>query len=162
MATKTQTDRAKDGQDFFQLPAYKDTPTVTVNGTVRARTTVPSGVQLATPAAQDDIVAITFNSADPGNTRREVFTPATGATITPTEFCIEARIVPAGTIAALTITFPPNPSKEGQQFRAVTTQAITAVTWTGGARLNAPTTLTAGQAVTFEWSVAKQEWVRIN
>lgn len=162
MATKTLTDRVQAGLKFFPLPTYTGTPTATVNGSARGLTAVAGGVVLASATAQGDAVAITYTVADPENFRTEFFAPATGATITPTQRCNEAQIAPAGTIAALTITFPPKPSKEGQQFRAVTTQTITAVTWDGGTKLNAPTTLAAGRAASFEWSVAKQEWVFIN
>nr|WEM05533.1 tail protein [Ralstonia phage BOESR1] len=157
------TDLAWAGQVFFQLPAYVGTPTATVNGTARSLTAVTSGVKLATPAAQDDTVTITFNAVLVANPRLEVFTPLTGTTIAPSEFCDVARVANESTIAALTITFPPNPSKEGQQFRVLTTSQITNVTWTGAARLGGPTMpFGAGRSATFEWSVAQQEWVFIN
>lgn len=156
---KTQTFRAIGGQSFFGLPAFTGTPTATVNTVARTLTTNASGVVLSSEAAQNDTVAITFNPVEAANPRAEFFTPTTGQTITPTKFCYFAEVTPAATLAALTITFPPSPHEEGQQFQVRTSKTITALTFTGGASLKAPVTLAAGRSVSFAWSVAKQEWV---
>lgn len=156
---KTQTFKAIGGQRFFGLPVFSGTPTATVNGTARTLTTNASGVVLSSAAVQDDTVAITFNPVDSAGPRAEFFSPTTGQTITPTKYAYFVGITPAATIAALTITFPPSPDEEGQGFRVLTSKTITEVTFSGGSALNAPTTLTANQSVSFTWSVAKQEWV---
>lgn len=156
---KTQAFRAIGGQLFYGLPAFTGTPTATVNSVARTLTVNASGVVLSSAAAQDDTVAITFNPVEAANPRIEYFTPTTGQTISPTRFCYMASVNPAATLAALTVTFPPTPDKEGQGFRVRTTQTITALTFTGGVALKAPTTLAAGNQVSFTWSVAKQEWV---
>lgn len=157
---KKQTFRAIGGQLFFGLPAFTGTPTATVNAVGRTLTTNASGVVLSSAAAQDDTVEITFNPVEAANPRIEFFTPTTGQTIAPTRFCDMATVTPAATLAALTVTFPPSPDKEGQGFRVSTTQTITALTFTGGAALKAPTTLAAGMQVSFTWSVGTNKWVR--
>ena len=157
---KTQTFRAVGGQRFFGLPAFSGTPSVTVNGIARTFTANASGVVLSSAATQDDTVAITFDPVDSAGPRAEFFSPTTGQTISPTKFANFVGITPAATIAALTINFPPSPDEEGQEFRVLTSKTITAVTFSGGSALNAPTTLAANKSVSFAWSVAKQEWVR--
>lgn len=159
---KTFTTRAQSGQTFFGLPAFTGTPTATVNTVSKALTAKSSGVVLTAATAQDDIVAITFTPVAPHNPRRETFVPTTGQTIAPTKFCDYADVNPAATLAALTITFPPSPSKQGQEFHVKTSKILTAVTWTGGANLKAPATLAAGRVASFEWSVANEKWVFIH
>lgn len=61
---KTITDRAKQGQVFFELPADRIAPvaSVLVNGATKPFTSTPNGVYLTTPANQNDTVAITFTT----------------------------------------------------------------------------------------------------
>lgn len=62
MTTRVHTEHAKAGQTFFGLPEHTGIPTATVNGGEPvALTDTPSGIALATPAAQGDIVQITFD-----------------------------------------------------------------------------------------------------
>lgn len=62
MTIRVHIEHAKAGQTFFGLPEHTGTPTATVNGgdPVVLKDT-PSGISLATPVAQGDIVTITFD-----------------------------------------------------------------------------------------------------
>lgn len=60
-------------------------------------------------------------------------TPVTGATIAATAKTSNIVVNPAGTIAALTVTLPAASTlTEGQVLRVGSSQAITAITFTGG------------------------------
>lgn len=164
---KVSTDRAVAGQKQFPLPIHDKTATAKVNGsTATIASQNEQSVTLTTAAAQNDEVAITFTPIDEyGQGRTETFTPTTGQTIAPTALCGYARVTPAATLAALTITFPPNPTVtlpgKLPVFRVFTSQIITAVTWTGGTVVGAPTTLAAGQEVSFEYSPDTGKWYKI-
>ncbi|RQZ94336.1 hypothetical protein DF058_15865 [Burkholderia cenocepacia] len=62
--SKQITERAKQGQTFFGLPADRTAPvgTVTVNGNTAAFTSNPNGINLNAPASQGDVVVITFTT----------------------------------------------------------------------------------------------------
>lgn len=158
MATKTLTEKAIGGQKFFGLPAFSGTPTATVNGGAAPLSVNPNGVSLTTAAAQGDTVAIIFNSIDDKIAHTEYFTPLTGTTLVPTQWASDLSLTPAGTIAVLTITFPPNP-KAGQTFAVRTTQTITALSWTGGTQRGGPTTLLLNTSCSFTFEGEK--WNRV-
>lgn len=85
--------------------------------------------------------------------------PTTGQTVV----CDGSRylaIVPAGTLATLTVTFPASPA-DGQHLGVFTTQAITALTVNGGTLRNP---LTAAPANAFaEWRYLAFDgfWLRV-
>lgn len=64
MTTRAITERAKKGQTFVGLPADRTAPvaSVTVNGSTAPFTSTPNGVNLDTPANQDDLIVITFTT----------------------------------------------------------------------------------------------------
>lgn len=86
-------------------------------------------------------------------------TPATGATITIDDMRSVAIANPAGTIAALTVVAPT--AIDGREFAFHTTQIITAVTWSGGTFVGAPTSMGAGTFATFVYSSGDSKWHRI-
>ncbi|MDO3559583.1 hypothetical protein [Ralstonia pseudosolanacearum] len=61
--SKQITERAQQGQTFFDIPADRTAPVaaVTVNGNAAAFTSTPNGVNLNTPATQGDVVVVTFD-----------------------------------------------------------------------------------------------------
>ena len=61
MTTRVHIEQAKAGQTFFGIPEHTGTPEATVNGAPVTIQDTPSGISLATPAAQGDTVVITFN-----------------------------------------------------------------------------------------------------
>lgn len=61
MTTRVHIEHAKAAQAFFGLPEHTGTPVATVNGTPAPLKDTPSGILLTTPAAQGDIVEITFD-----------------------------------------------------------------------------------------------------
>lgn len=156
-------EKAKGGQTVFLLPVHDKTATAKVNGvTATVASQNEQSVTLSVAAAQDDSVEITFNPVDQyGKGRTERFVPTTGQTIAPTSACGLAVVEPAGTLAALTVTFPANPA-EGQQFRVFTSQALTAITWTGGTVVGAPSTLAANGAASFEYSAVTGKWYSLD
>lgn len=92
------------------------------------------------------------------------FTPLTGTTVQcPSGSAATSDVIidPAGTLAALTIALPTTPI-DGQNVVIPTTQTITALTVTAatGTVLNAPATLTAGQAIEYKYIASPNKWVR--
>lgn len=89
--------------------------------------------------------------------------PTTGQTVAATSDDKDRTLVltPAGTLAALTITFPSNAaSRLGQRFSVTTSQAITALSITAGQTITgAPTTLAANDFITFQ-KIAASTWRR--
>lgn len=86
--------------------------------------------------------------------------PVAAATVTMAANERRAILDPAGTLATLTITLPPNPV-DGQLAGASTTQIITALTinGAGGASTAAlPTTLAAGASFTALYRAANTTW----
>ncbi|MDO3576650.1 hypothetical protein [Ralstonia pseudosolanacearum] len=61
--SKQITERAKQGQTFVGIPADRTAPVaaVTVNGNPAAFTSTPKGVNLNTPATQNDLIVVTFD-----------------------------------------------------------------------------------------------------
>ncbi len=155
-------EKAADGQTYFALPIHTAAATAKVNG---VSATIASqnaqSITLQTAAEQDDAVEITFTPVDQyGQGRTERFVPTTGQTIVPTSACGLALVDPAGTLAALTVTFPSGPA-EGQFFQVFTTQALTALTFTGGTAVAAPSTLAANGSASFQYSTVTSKWYLI-
>ena len=120
------------------------TGTVTINpSTASAMNNVSLG--LTTPLALGSTsIAHTLQELDTGYTFN---TPTTGATVTLATGTETALIVPAGTLAALTVTLPGCTSGyNGSIARFSSTQIITALTVnaTSGTVADAPTTLALG------------------
>ena len=88
--------------------------------------------------------------------------PVTSGTVTIAEGTPVQVIDPAGTLAALTVSLPPNPT-DGQTQRICFAQAISSLFWTspGAATSNAPATVSAGQGVEFMYRAANFKWYRI-
>lgn len=90
------------------------------------------------------------------------FTPSTGATLTIVQTgspIINIVIVPAGTIAALTIPFPATPF-DGQIVTISSRQIITAVTQTIGTVSGGITTLAANGFASFVYCASDTTWQR--
>lgn len=95
------------------------------------------------------------------------YAPTTGQTITvsnPSNATLipkqQVNIVPAGTIAALTIALPAAPA-DGTEIQFASTQIVTALTISGGTTQGAPTTLAANGFFTLRWNAPALAWVRV-
>lgn len=64
MATRTLTERARQGQVFVGLPADRTAPvaSVTVNGSTAPFTSTPNGINLDAPVNQNDLIVVTFTT----------------------------------------------------------------------------------------------------
>jgi hypothetical protein len=93
--------------------------------------------------------------------RVDRYTPVSGDTITVAKGTKLAEIVTAGTLSALTITFPPTPYNQ-QEFTFLTKSAITTLTCnpTSGSIGTAPTSAAAGTGFSFIWSTTDTTWLR--
>ena len=91
------------------------------------------------------------------------YTPLTGVTQAIPNDAEQVYIVPAGTIAALTLTFPPSPY-DGQELDIATTQIITALTMTApsGTLRGALTAGTANGFATWKYNAADTTWYRVS
>lgn len=85
--------------------------------------------------------------------------PLTGANVAVSSSSSLLAINPAGTIAALTVTFPAAPSN-GQTVTICTTQIITALTLAGGTFVGGIATLALGGFAAFCYVTAVGKWVR--
>lgn len=89
-------------------------------------------------------------------------TPTTGQTINLLNGITDWSVVPAGTLAALTVNLPTAPI-DGQNITFSTTTAITALTLGGGSNtiMNPVTTMTAGQTIEYKfYGQGINLWVR--
>lgn len=89
--------------------------------------------------------------------------PLTGATVTPDVGTELALIVPAGTIAALTVNMPASPYN-GQKFTASFDQVVTALTMAAPASATLKGALTAATAkgfATWQYNAADTSWYRV-
>lgn len=91
-----------------------------------------------------------------GQNPHVVFTPATGDNIT-TNIYTDNIVNPSGTIAALTITVPSNPANNDKTYFTFT-QAVTAITWSGGTVVGLPTTAAAGQQFYLIYDLTNNTW----
>lgn len=92
------------------------------------------------------------------------YTPLTGTTIVllSTKAAVSnILLVPAGTIASLTVTLPAS-SYDGQVFNFATKTVITALTINGGQASGAPTSATANGFFSLVYSSADSTWYRIS
>lgn len=97
----------------------------------------------------------------------QIVVPTTGQVVTLNAQTQDMWLVlnPAGALASLTVTLPPQSSAfDGQQVTVTTTQAITALTIGGnGATVyGSPGTLLAGGLVTFKFNVSQNGWYATN
>lgn len=96
-----------------------------------------------------------------GVTKPQVATPTSGQTVTITGRRNRAVLInPAGTLAALTITLPANPSN-GQIIRILSTQIITTLTLNGGTIQGPQTTLAANEGGVYEYHSSLSKWFRV-
>lgn len=92
------------------------------------------------------------------------FTPLTGTTVAPVNNkgqTIAARITPAGTLANLTITFPPSPVN-GQVFEISCSQIVSSLTCDGGSSTVADplSSIAAGGFASWRYSSTGTTWFR--
>jgi hypothetical protein len=94
---------------------------------------------------------------------QSVQTPVTGFSITPAQAVTRLILNPAGTLATGTVTLPANPGDD-QPFEVMTSQTITAITFTpaAGQTLNsAPTTLPANKSAEWRFIAPLNAWFRV-
>lgn len=92
-----------------------------------------------------------------------VQSPTTGFSITIANGTQTLLLMPAGTLAAGTVTMPSAPADK-QVVRFSSSQAITALTVApnaGQSILNAPTTITPGQGFSFIYNLATTTWLKL-
>ena len=88
-------------------------------------------------------------------------TPSTGTTDTaiPLGTGHVFRVInPSGTLAALTEPLPSAALRDGQEVDFICNKAVTALSFSGGTVLNAPTTCTAGQHIPLVYSASNSSW----
>lgn len=96
------------------------------------------------------------------NVGATILTPLTGFAYTVPNGTPALVLTPAGTIAAGTITMPPNPP-DNQPLRLTCSQTVTALTISANAGqtvVGAPTTITPATPVEFFYNVANATWYR--
>lgn len=88
--------------------------------------------------------------------------PTTGGTITLTNgWGFQLLVVnPAGTLAALTLALPSTPI-DGEILQITFTQAITALTVSGGTLLGMPASVAAGFGSTWKYNATAGKWVQL-
>lgn len=87
--------------------------------------------------------------------------PTTGSTVTvQSTGHVRLLINPAGSLLALTISFPGSPS-DGDVLQLGSTQAVTTVTMSGGTIVGGLTSFVVGSTATYCYSVTASEWVKI-
>lgn len=124
--------------------------------------TVPADTNLS-QGRQPQTVKVPVSLLSAGPTR--VVTPLTGNSITIAPTDRRLYVTPAGTLAALTLVFPPVASiANGQQFQFCSTQILTALTITASGATFAPTAPTtfASANLCAEWVFNKptNTWLR--
>jgi hypothetical protein len=90
------------------------------------------------------------------------YTPLTGVTQAIPNDAEQVYVVPAGTIAALTLTLPAKPY-DGQELCIATTQIVTALTMTApaGTLRGALTAGTANGFASWKYNAADTTWYRV-
>lgn len=94
----------------------------------------------------------------------EIITPTTGQSKTISDGTSFWLGTPAGTLAALTIVMPANPT-DTQKVYINVSQIVTSLTLSGNSGqslLNAPTTLALGGFCSFIWVASKSTWYRVS
>lgn len=85
-------------------------------------------------------------------------TPTTGQTVVANGS--GALIInPAGTLVALTVTFPASPA-DGQAFEILSTQIVTTMTLNGGTIASTLTTIGVNGAARWKYSASAATWLR--
>lgn len=88
-------------------------------------------------------------------------TPTTGSTVTIGSTGSTRLILnPAGTLVALTVTFPSTPS-DGDFVQLCSSQAITTLTMNGGTVIGALTTAAIGTFASYIYNTTTTSWFRI-
>lgn len=88
-------------------------------------------------------------------------TPTTGSTVTIGSTGSTRLILnPAGTLVALTVTFPSTPS-DGDFVQLCSSQAITTLTMNGGTVIGALTTAAIGTFASYIFNITTSSWFRI-
>jgi hypothetical protein len=85
-------------------------------------------------------------------------TPTTGQTVVANGSG-SLVINPAGTLVALTVTFPASPV-DGQVFEIFSTQIVTTMTLNGGTIASALTTIGVNGAARWKYSTSAASWLR--
>lgn len=112
-----------------------------------------SGRLSATYTGNNDSVsfALAFSNITHG-----IFTPSTGQTVTLVK--TQRNIVnPIGTIAALTLVLPSSPSNN-DEVQVKFTQAVTAITYSGGTVVGGSSGATAGYLLTLTYDSSTTSW----
>lgn len=84
-------------------------------------------------------------------------TPLTGATVNVAAGQTRIIIDPAGTLAALTLNFPPTPS-DGQLLYITSSQIVTTLTVTGATLVGALAALAAAAGLRYVYSLTANKW----
>lgn len=91
---------------------------------------------------------------------KQYVTPTTGATITVnSNGFVKLLINPAGSLLALTITFPSTPS-DGDVVNLGSTQAVTTLTMNGGTIVGGLASLAIGSTASYTYSSDASEWIK--
>lgn len=152
----------------------------TISSVQTAQTTANTGVtNAATAQAKANTSVQTVNSITPTAGNIVLATPTNGeARITALELAYAVQyatpttgqtvvangagalvINPAGTLVALTITFPASPI-DGQAFEILSTQIVTTMTLSGGTIASALTTIGVNGAARWRYSTTAATWMR--
>lgn len=152
----------------------------TISSVQTAQTTANTGVtNAATAQAKANTSVQTVNSVTPTAGNIVLATPTNGeARITALELAHAVQyatpttgqtvvangagalvINPAGTLVALTITFPASPV-DGQAFEILSTQIVTTMTLSGGTIASALTTIGVNGAARWRYSTTAATWMR--
>ena len=89
--------------------------------------------------------------------------PTTGTTVAIPNRTSWAKLTPAGTLATLTLTMPPNP-QANDLVQIVSTQVVTALTVTGAGGqtvVGAPGALAVNTGIAFRWDQQSAAWSRV-
>lgn len=121
--------------------------------TVNSVTPTAGNIVLATPTnGEARITALELSRAV------QYVTPTTGQTVVANG--AGALVInPAGTLVALTITFPASPV-DGQAFEILSTQVVTTMTLGGGTIASALTTIGVNGAARWKYSTSAASWLR--
>lgn len=92
---------------------------------------------------------------------KQYATPTTGSTINvSTNGYVKLRIVPAGSLLALTVSLPSSP-QDGDVVEIACTQAITTFTMSNGTVNGALTTMAASTFAVYEYNSDSSQWIRV-
>lgn len=93
---------------------------------------------------------------------KQYVAPVTGATVlVNANGFVRLVINPAGSLLALTVTLPANPT-DGDTVVLGSTQAVTTLTMNGGTIIGGLSTLAIGSTATFVYNSDATEWVKMS